>query len=136
MFSLFRRLQKSSRIATAPPQRASFRPACEELEAREVLSSLFIDGQEMVQTKVNYLAYIKYVTVDPDKQTGPIFNGTDMAAIEKLEDPLRRQIFDAMSRTPPAVRTFKFASLDDAKQNFQLRIDVTQFMNNVARDRL
>jgi hypothetical protein len=47
-------------------------------------------------------------------------------------DPLRLQIFNAMNHNPR--QQYHFATLHDAQQNFDLRVDIIQFMNVVARD--
>ncbi len=134
MFSLRRWFRKKAQPVKAPPRRPTLRPICEALESRDLPSTgshLFIGGEPMVQTKANYLHAIKYLTVDPANQSNPVFNGNDMTAIVKLEDPLRREIFNAMSNNP--VRNFRFDDLDAAEQNFELRIDVITFMNEVGQ---
>lgn len=116
----------------AGPRRPTFRPGCEALEAREVPAShLFVDGLPLAETKANYLSVIKYLTVPEARQSDPIFNGNDMAAIKKhLEDPLRREIVNAMIRNP--LRPFNFADRDAAEQNVQIRVAAIQFMNEIS----
>jgi hypothetical protein len=125
-------LRKNPDLAAAPPYRRASRPACEALESRDLpsTSSLFIGGQPMAQTKATYLNVIKYLTVAPANQTNAVFRGSDMTAIERLEDPLRREIFNAMSNNP--IRTFDFTNLAAAEQNSQLRIKIITFMNEVG----
>jgi len=84
----------------------------------------------MVQTRANYLSTIKYLTVAPANQSNPVFRSNNMAAIERLEDPLRREIFNAMANNP--VRTFHFTSLAAAQTNFLMRVDIITFMNEVG----
>lgn len=125
--------ERKAKLAGACSRRPTWRPACEALESRQLpstASSLIIDGKPIVQTKANYLTLIKYLTVNPSNQSNPVFRSSNMAAIERLEDPLRREIFDAMSSNP--VRTFHFTNLAAAEKNFQMRIDIITFMNEVA----
>ena len=134
MFSPHRWLQKTAGLASAPPQKRISRPACEALESRDLpskASSLFIDGKPIVQSKADYLKVIKYLTVAPASQRGHVFRGHNMRAIERLEDPLRRQILDAMIRNPD--RKFNFTNLAAAQQNFRLRIDAIAFMNEIGQ---
>jgi hypothetical protein len=133
MFSLHQWLQKTTGLAAAPSHKRISRPACEALESRDLpsaTSSLFIGGKPIIQTKADYLKVIKYLTVAPANQGNHVFRGHNMRAIERLEDPLRRQIFNAMSDNPD--RKFNFTNLAAAQQNFQLRIDIITFMNEVG----
>lgn len=128
MFGLLTRLF-GRRPATRKPRPAT-RLTVHPLEAREVPTGLSIGGHPVTQTKADYLAYTRYLTVPEDQQASPVFAGTNMAAIKKLEDPLRRQIFNAMDNNP--VRSFNFPDLHAAGQNFDLRLRVIEFMNQVG----
>jgi hypothetical protein len=105
----------------------------ESLEAREVPASLFIEGHRVLNNKTDYLTYIKYLTVPEENRDEPrelaIFDGKDMAAIKKLEDPLRRQIFTSMYFAPS--RRFNFPDTPTAEQNVNIRVEIVHFMNMV-----
>jgi hypothetical protein len=95
-------------------------------------SSLTINGQQMVETAANYQTYIKYLVVAPQNQHGNIFWHGTMAQIKAagLEDPLRRQIFDAMSNNQ--TYTFQFLTLAGAQENFALRVEAVAFMKKIS----
>src|SRR5262245_45485872 len=94
--------------AFVPPAPASSGPA-----AQLAGKNLVIGGVSVQETPAHYQQYIKYLTVYPSKQSGPVFQGNDIAAIMKLEDPLRRQIFDAMMNNH--ADRFLFANLRAAQ---------------------
>jgi hypothetical protein len=112
-------------------KRSKVKLRVESLEAREVPASLYIGDHHVLNNKTDYLTYIKYLTVPEEKQTGDVFNSSNVAAIKKLEDPLRRQIFTSMYYAPH--RTFNFPDLDAAEQNVELRVETVNFMNMVSR---
>jgi hypothetical protein len=118
-----------NRTCSGASGRSSVRLRVESLEAREVPASLFIGGHQVHNNKTDYLAYIKYLTVPEDKQSDPAFGGTNMAAIKKLEDPLRRQIFTSMEYAPS--RHFNFPDPEAAEKNFDMRVEIVHFMNMV-----
>ncbi len=104
---------------------------CEALEAREVPASLYIGEHQVLNNRADYIAYIKYLTVPEEKQSGEVFTGNNVAAIRKLEDPLQRQIFNSMYHAPS--RQFNFPNRDAAEKNVELRVDIVHFMNMVSR---
>jgi hypothetical protein len=75
-----------------------------------------------------YQKAIKFLTVDPSKQTDPAFTGTDIAKIKALEDPTRKEIFDKMKAS---TEVFTFNVLQAAIDNFQMRIYAIQHMTDM-----
>ena len=94
-------------------------------------ANLVIGGVAMVETDANYHRYIKHLTVSPQMHTTAAFTGTSVAAIKALENPLRRQIFDAMNKN--RTEQFRFATLAKAQENFTMRVEAIRFMFNVYK---
>lgn len=157
MFTLLRRMLIGGRNESRVPSRSNasrrFRPSIEELEGRLLLSqtplssplpvmqpavspmieggSLTINGKQMYETEANYQSDIKYLTVAPQNQKGNIFLHGTMAQIKAagLEDPLRREIFNAMNDNQ--TYKFPFATLKAAEQNFTMRVDAVNFVKEI-----
>lgn len=93
-------------------------------------AKLFINDKKMDYTSdKEYMTYLRWLLVPPEKQNGPIFTGNDMNDIRaKLEDPLRREIFDRMSESK---EQFNFATLDEAKQLWQIRVLTVSYIKRV-----
>jgi hypothetical protein len=93
---------------------------------------LVIENIPMFETNDNYLRYIRFLTVPPDRQTDPAFTaGTDVAAIKKLEDPLRRQIYEGMNNNVRG--QFIFGTLKAAQENFDIRLSTIAFMRKIQK---
>jgi hypothetical protein len=75
-----------------------------------------------------YQKAIKFLTVDPSKQTDPAFTGNDIAKIKALEDPIRKEIFDKMKAS---TEVFTFNVLQAAIDNFQMRIYTIQHITDM-----
>src|SRR5262249_53898136 len=157
MLSLLGWLRKTPQSRKTPPRRPAFRPTCEALETRqlpstatvmsEVLvprpilsaatpartalavdaapaaiqalaaastSNLFTVGHRMVLTDPLYAKYFKALTVNP---------------YDPSENALRLEIFNAMRHNPS--HRFHFTTLQQARRNFQMRIDMIKFMQKV-----
>ncbi len=78
------------------------------------------------ETPALYLQYVKYLTVPPNQQANPVFNGSDVAAIKALEDPVRREIYDRMGAAHP--ETFPFSSIADAQRHWVMRLTIMDDM--------
>ena len=77
----------------------------------------------------DYRCIIKFLTVPVPRQSDPLFTSNDIAAIKtRLEDPLRRQIFDAMAGNPAA---FRFQNIDSANENIDIRVEAISFMRSI-----
>jgi hypothetical protein len=84
----------------------------------------------MVENDANYKCFIKYLTVPPGVWGDPAFVQNQVAQIKsQLEDPMRRQIFDAMSSNPNG---FRFKSLEGAIENIDIRVEAITFMRSVG----
>jgi hypothetical protein len=95
-------------------------------------AKLIVVNKRMVETEKNYLCVIRFLTVPSRNQRAPAFQeGTSVAAIKMLEDPLRRQIFTAMNNDPR--KAFKFETLKAAVDNFDIRVAVIDLMNRVEQ---
>jgi hypothetical protein len=94
-------------------------------------ASLSIGGTPLLETPENYLRYIKFLTVDPARQNGAVFQSSDAQAIHRLENPLRRQIFDAMVNNRSD--RFQFARLEAAQDDFAMRLEAIKFMNRIGQ---
>ncbi|HUY88537.1 MAG TPA: hypothetical protein VMV10_07375 [Pirellulales bacterium] len=92
------------------------------------MPGLVVDGVQMTETDANYQSTIKYLTVPPANQNDPAFNGTDIAAIKALEDPVRREIYDAMNGS---TETFSFDNRDSAVIHWDFRIGTIQAMTSM-----
>ncbi len=78
----------------------------------------------------DYRCIVKFLTVPQLRQTDPAFTGDNLPAIKaQLEDPLRRQIVDAMAGNPIA---FRFTSVDSANENIDIRIEAISFMRSIS----
>lgn len=104
--------------ALAPPARAE---------------RLLIANVPVRDTAADYHRYVKHLTVSPRHHASATFRGHDAQAIRALECPLRRQIFDAMSRN--RAEAFAFASLRQARENFDMRVVAIGFMFKVQNGR-
>jgi Protein-glutamine gamma-glutamyltransferase len=87
---------------------------------------LIIGNVPLYETPGNYHRYIKHLTVSPARHSSPAFQSANVRAIRALEDPLRRQIFDAMNRN--RADRFRFATMRQAQENFTMRLAAIGFM--------
>jgi hypothetical protein len=94
---------------------------------------LIIGGVPMHETPANYHRYIKHLTVPVARHSAPAFHSSDLRAIRSLENPVRRQIFDAMNQN--RAETFAFATLKQAQENFKMRMTAIGFMFLVQKGR-
>jgi hypothetical protein len=157
MMSLLRWFRRSLRPGNVAPRRPTFRPTCEALEARELLSTTpllihvehapplasastsglhatAVHGPARVPKAHAPAAMSSSLTIggQPMVPTSPDY-ARDFKALTVIgnpaEDRLRVQIFKAMSQNPAF--TFRFANLYQAKVNFNVRIAIIEFMNTV-----
>jgi hypothetical protein len=93
-------------------------------------SQLRIAGRVMIENDANYRCFIKYLTVPARAWGDPAFQQDQIPQIKaRLEDPMRRQIFDAMSSNPNG---FSFKSIEGAIENINIRVEAITFMRNIA----
>ena len=92
---------------------------------------LIIGGTAVEDSPEHYHQFAKHLTVSPARRSASAFSGDDAQAIRRLEDPLRRQIFDAMRRNRG--EAFRFATLRKAQENFQMRVVAVGFMFKIQK---
>lgn len=94
------------------------------------MPGLIINGVQQIETPTNYRNTIKFLTVPPSCHTKAAFLSTNVATIKALEDPVRREIYDAMRGS--AIETFTFATRAIAEQHWQMRISTIEAMNRMT----
>jgi hypothetical protein len=95
---------------------------------------LFIGGAQIDPNRPDDDArVIRFLTVSGSRQRDPAFASGRRPELARIESPLRRQIFCAMASNPYPIR---FANLEEAKENFAIRIEMIRFMNDVATKRV
>ncbi len=89
-----------------------------------------IGTAKVTTSDADYQKYVKYLTVDPDVQAAnaATFNGNNIAQIKAIENPIRRQIFTAMSGSSDH---FPFKTRQEAELAFYMRIEAIQFMKKI-----
>ena len=93
---------------------------------------LIIKGLPMAETDKNFGCYIKHLIVAPEVKKSrklEFDSANTKAAVEKIQDPLRRQIFDAMNHT--TAMPFVFMTMDEAIKNFNLRVAAIRYMRGI-----
>ncbi len=155
MFSLSGWFRKASHPRKAPPQR-TFRPRCEALEARELLSSTPLPAPLPGTAALQAVPMQHHVHATPahgparlpQAATGSLVIGgqpmvptnphyaADYQALtghgaNRAEELLRVQIFNAMKQNPAF--TFHFANLQQAEVNFRIRVAIIDFMSTVQK---
>jgi hypothetical protein len=110
-----------------PPQRKS-------LLCTRGKGGLFIGGAQIdPNSPEDDERVIRFLTVSASRQDDPAFASGRRSELARIESPLRRQILCAMASNPYPVR---FANLEEAKENFAIRIEMIRFMNAVATKRV
>ncbi len=95
---------------------------------------LFIGGAQIDPNSPDDDArVIRFLTVSGSRQSDPAFESGRRSELARIESALRRQIFCAMASNPYPIR---FANLEEAKENFAIRIEMIRFMNDVATKRV
>jgi hypothetical protein len=120
-----------SRGAAANPAGPAVAPAVDAGGRLTRGANLRVGNVPLRETSENYHRYIKYLTVPPARQASPAFRSLDARAVKALEDPLRRQIFEAMLNNP--ADQFSFPGLRQAQENFTMRVEAIGFMNLIER---
>jgi hypothetical protein len=95
--------------------------------------NLIINGTRMFETQENYLNTICWLTVKDENiwRLSDLIDAGNVAAIKKLEDPLRRQIFTAMNNhSTPII----FKDTLSAQENFTMRMEAIRFMRMIQKD--
>ncbi len=92
---------------------------------------LVIAGMPITGSATHYHAYVKHLTVSPTNRQHAAFKGTDVAAIQALECPLRRQIVVAMNNN--RAESFAFATLQKARENVDMRVAAVHLMLRIQR---
>jgi hypothetical protein len=105
-----------------------------ERAASQGLGRLSIGHTMLFETPENYKRFIRFLTVPQENRDNAIFKSGDMDAIKNagLEDPLRRQIFEAKNNNTRSL--FWFATKQHAMENFSMRVATIQFMLQVQTD--
>ena len=73
----------------------------------------FVAGTPVGDTKDDYQRYIKYVTIPLERQQSPVFEHGDQDQLRHLEDPLRRDIFDALRASQQQLIFIDLAALQN-----------------------
>jgi hypothetical protein len=100
---------------------------------KSFLGGSLIIGTHRVRadSDTDYLGIIRCLTVPPERQRGDAWIAGDVERIKaELEDPLRRQIFDAMYHHK---NEFEFQNLTEAKDNFAIRVEAIGFMRRIGQ---
>src|SRR6185436_1552119 len=87
---------------------------------------LIVSGVSLHETPENYLRTIKYLTVSPANHSHPSFHSTDVQVVRSIEDPLRRQIYQAMAFNRSD--RFQFSTARRAQENFTMRVAAVHYM--------
>jgi hypothetical protein len=118
-------------------QAAIFRPDgtaasafIQRVQAGQTSTGLVIGGKTInPNSDQDYNCTIKYLTVPYNSQNSALFLSTNTASIKaRLEDPLRRQIFDAMTGNP---KPFRFKTITTTNENIDIRVKTIQFMRSI-----
>nr|WP_294509970.1 hypothetical protein [uncultured Rhodopila sp.] len=119
------------------PDAALFRPDetepwafVERVQSKQLYGGLTIGGKAInPNSDRDYNCTIKFLTVPYNRQNDPRFLSNNTAPIKaQLEDPLRRQIFDAMVGNP---EPFRFVAIDTANENIDIRVQTIKFMRMI-----
>jgi hypothetical protein len=92
------------------------------------MPGLIIQNQPMTETAANYQGYIKYLTVPPERHSDPAFSGTDIPAINALEDPSRREIYTKMQGCS---ENFAFPDRPAAEKHWTFRMTAINTMRRM-----
>lgn len=136
------RLVCSVNLATWMPDPPALAPSAAVKEAPLLAASvdqgagrLQIGAKKLFETQANYLSTICKLTITPQtRETAEfkrLFEQKDLIGLRQLEDPLRREIFDAMNNNARAV--FKFATLQHAKEEFFRRVITVNLMHTIQK---
>nr|WP_294508775.1 hypothetical protein [uncultured Rhodopila sp.] len=119
------------------PDAALFRPDetepwafVQRVQSKQLYGGLTIGGKTInPNSDRDYNCTIKFLTVPYNRQNDPRFLSNNTAPIKaQLEDPLRRQIFDAMAGNP---KPFRFKTVDTANENIDIRVQTIKFMRMI-----
>lgn len=102
----------------------------QRVQSKQTSGGLMIGGKKInPNSDKDYNCTIKFLTVPDNSQSGTLFASNDTASIKaKLEDPLRRQIFDAMAGNSIP---FRFKTTDTANENIDIRVETIRFMRSI-----
>jgi hypothetical protein len=98
-----------------------------------VVAEVKIDGKTMdYDNDAHYQDYLRWLIVDPSKHNDAIFtNGTVAQIKANLEHPVRKEIF---TKKKASTEAFVYATLDDAKKNWTMRILTISYMQRMNGD--